>query len=41
LDRILVTETIAEEGLGALRAAAQVDLRTDLDNAALLDIMHD
>jgi D-3-phosphoglycerate dehydrogenase len=36
MDRILVTETIAEEGLAALRAAAQVDVRTDLDKAQLL-----
>lgn len=36
MDRILVTETIAEEGLAALRAAAQVDVRTDLDKAGLL-----
>jgi D-3-phosphoglycerate dehydrogenase / 2-oxoglutarate reductase len=39
LDRILVTETIAEEGLAALRAAAQVDLRTDLDKAQLLEVL--
>ena len=38
MDRILVTEPIAEEGLAALRAAAQVDVRTDLekDKAKLL-----
>jgi D-3-phosphoglycerate dehydrogenase len=39
LDRILVTETIADEGLAALRAAADVDLRVDLDKAALVDIL--
>ena len=31
MDRILVTEPIAEEGLAALRAAAEVDFRPDLD----------
>jgi D-3-phosphoglycerate dehydrogenase len=36
VDRILVTEQISEEGLAALRTAAQVDLRTDLDKAQLL-----
>ena len=36
MDRILVTETIAEEGLAALREAAEVDLRTSLDKAKLL-----
>jgi D-3-phosphoglycerate dehydrogenase len=36
VDRILVTEQIAEEGLAALRAGAEVDLRTNLDRAALL-----
>jgi D-3-phosphoglycerate dehydrogenase / 2-oxoglutarate reductase len=36
MDRILVTETIAEEGLAALREAAEVDLRTNLDKAKLL-----
>ncbi|HEX9372270.1 MAG TPA: NAD(P)-dependent oxidoreductase, partial [Roseiflexaceae bacterium] len=39
MDRILVTETIAEEGLAALHAAADVDLRTDLDKATLLEIL--
>ncbi|HJZ45599.1 MAG TPA: phosphoglycerate dehydrogenase [Roseiflexaceae bacterium] len=39
MDRILVTETIAEEGLVALRAAAQVDVRTDLDKAQLLETL--
>ncbi len=36
MDRILVTEPIAEEGLTRLRSAAHVDLRLDLDKAALL-----
>jgi D-3-phosphoglycerate dehydrogenase len=36
MDRILVTEAIAEEGLAALRAAAEVDIRTNLDKAKLL-----
>ena len=36
MDRILITEQIAEEGIAALRAQADVDLRTDLDPAALL-----
>ncbi|HEY3228055.1 MAG TPA: phosphoglycerate dehydrogenase [Roseiflexaceae bacterium] len=39
MDRILVTETIAEEGLAALHAAAQVDLCTDLDKTGLLEIL--
>ena len=39
MDRILVTEPIAEEGLAKLRAAAQVDVRTDLDKAALIEIL--
>ena len=39
MDRILVTEPIAEEGLAALRAQAQVDLRTDLSQAQLLDVL--
>lgn len=39
MDRILVTEPIAEEGLVKLRAAAQVDFRTDLDKAALLSVL--
>lgn len=39
MDRILVTEPIADEGLAALRAAAQVDFRTDLDKAGLLAIL--
>ena len=36
MDRILVTEPIAEEGLARLRAAAHVDVRTDFDRAGLL-----
>ena len=39
MDRILVTEQIAEEGLAALRAAADVDLKTGLDKATLLEIL--
>jgi D-3-phosphoglycerate dehydrogenase len=39
MDRILVTEQIAEEGLAALKAAAQVDFRTDLDKAKLLEVL--
>src|SRR6266540_3625962 len=39
MDRILVTEQIAEAGLVALKAAAQVDFRTDLDKARLLEIL--
>lgn len=39
MDRILVTEQISEEGLAALRTAAQVDLRTDLDKAQLLAVL--
>jgi D-3-phosphoglycerate dehydrogenase / 2-oxoglutarate reductase len=41
MDRILVTETIAEAGLAALRAAAQVDVRTDLDKPQLLATLLD
>jgi D-3-phosphoglycerate dehydrogenase len=41
MDRILVTETIAEAGLAALRAAAQVDVRTDLDKTQLLATLPD
>jgi D-3-phosphoglycerate dehydrogenase len=37
--RILVTEQIAEAGLDALRAIGQVDLRTDLNQAALLEAL--
>jgi D-3-phosphoglycerate dehydrogenase len=36
MDRILVTEPIAEEGLARLRETAEVDFRTDLDRAELL-----
>lgn len=36
MDRILVTEQIAEEGLARLQAAAHVDVRIDLDRAGLL-----
>src|SRR5512145_1046611 len=39
VDRILVTEQIAEEGLAALRAVAEVDLRTDLDKAQLIEVL--
>lgn len=39
MDRILVTEQIAEEGLAALKAAAQVDVRTDLDKTKLLEVL--
>jgi D-3-phosphoglycerate dehydrogenase len=39
MDRILVTEQIADEGLAALTAAAQVDVRTDLDKAKLLEVL--
>jgi D-3-phosphoglycerate dehydrogenase / 2-oxoglutarate reductase len=39
VDRILVTEQIADEGLAALRAGAQVDLYTKLDKAALLAML--
>lgn len=41
MDRILVTEQIAEEGLATLRTSAEVDLRTDLDRAALLMALPD
>ena len=36
MDRILVTEKIAGEGLELLRRAAEVDVRLDLDSAGLL-----
>lgn len=39
MDRILVTEKIAAEGLDVLRRAAEVDVRLDLDKAALLDVI--
>src|SRR3954468_6762485 len=41
MDRILVTETIAEAGLAALRAAGQVDVRTDLDKTQLIETLPD
>ncbi len=39
MDRILVTEQIAEEGLERMRAAAHVDLRLGLDRSELLAIL--
>ncbi len=39
MDRILVAEKIAPEGLAALKAAAEVDVRLDLDKAALLKVI--
>lgn len=39
MDRILVTEKIAAEGLDVLRGAAEVDVRLDLDKAALLELV--
>ncbi|NCC33643.1 MAG: phosphoglycerate dehydrogenase, partial [Chloroflexia bacterium] len=36
MDRILVTEKIAAEGLDVLRRAGEVDVKLDLDKAALL-----
>ncbi|HEX9372341.1 MAG TPA: phosphoglycerate dehydrogenase [Roseiflexaceae bacterium] len=41
MDRILVTEPIADEGLAALRKAAQVDFRPELDKdkAQLLEVL--
>ncbi len=39
MDKILVTEQISDEGLDALRAGAEVDIRTDLDKAALLAVL--
>jgi D-3-phosphoglycerate dehydrogenase len=39
MDRILVTEKIAAEGIEVLRRAADVDVRLDLDKAALLEII--
>ncbi|MCU0491375.1 MAG: phosphoglycerate dehydrogenase [Chloroflexaceae bacterium] len=39
MNRILVTEKIAPEGLAALKAGAEVDVRLDLDKAALLDML--
>ena len=40
-DRILVTEPVAEEGLAALRTAAQVDVRRDLSTAELAAVIRD
>ncbi len=39
MDRILVTEKIADEGLAVLGRAAQVDVRLDLDKAGLLAVI--
>ncbi|GAB4444511.1 MAG: phosphoglycerate dehydrogenase [Chloroflexi bacterium OHK40] len=39
MDRILVTEKIAAEGLEVLSRVARVDVRLDLDRAALLDVI--
>ncbi len=39
MDRILVSEKIAPEGLAALQAAAEVDVRLDLDKARLLEVI--
>jgi D-3-phosphoglycerate dehydrogenase len=39
MDRILVTETIAEEGIAALRTAAEVDIHTNLDKAQLIELL--
>ena len=39
MDRILVTEKIAAEGLGVLGHAAEVDVRLNLDKAALLGLI--
>jgi len=39
VDRILVAEKIAPEGLATLKAVAEVDVRLDLDKAALLDVI--
>lgn len=41
MDRILVTEKIAPEGLATLQAAAEVDVRLNLDKAALNDAIRD
>jgi D-3-phosphoglycerate dehydrogenase len=41
VDRILVTEQIAEEGLAALRAQAHVDVQLDIDKTTLLRIIPD
>ena len=39
MSRILVTEKIAPEGLAALKEAADVDVRLDLDKAMLMEIL--
>jgi D-3-phosphoglycerate dehydrogenase len=39
MDRILVTEKIAPEGIEALKQAAEVDVRLDLTKEELLDIL--
>lgn len=39
MDRILVTEKIAAEGLEVLRRAAEVDVRLDLDKTGLLEVI--
>lgn len=39
MDRILVTEKIAPEGLAVLQRAATVEVRLDLDKAGLLEII--
>ncbi|MFV9506098.1 MAG: phosphoglycerate dehydrogenase [Oscillochloridaceae bacterium umkhey_bin13] len=41
MDRILVTEKIAAEGLEVLRQAGEVDVRLDLDKAGLLAVVGD
>lgn len=41
MDRILVTEKIADEGIAVLGRVAQVDVRLDLDKAGLLNIIAD
>ncbi len=41
MNRILVTEKIAPEGLEVLRRAGDVDVRLDLDRAALLEAIGD
>lgn len=39
MNRILVTEKIAAEGLAALKAAAEVDIRLGLDKTKLLEVL--
>jgi len=39
MDRILVTEKIAAEGLRTLQASAAIDVRLDLDRAALIALL--